>query len=64
MSLIYRKANTALVWSETNRLIAEWFADIQARKAEDNGEYRVLDLNPEMIQVSYACYRSVFGNVD
>jgi hypothetical protein len=42
------KANTALVWSETNRLLAEWFADIQARK---DGEYHLLDLNPQLIEV-------------
>jgi hypothetical protein len=42
------KANTALVWFETNRLLAEWFALIQARK---DGEYHGLDLIPELMEV-------------
>jgi hypothetical protein len=50
------KANTALVWSETNRLLAQWFADIQARK---DGEYNLLDLNPELIEVSDALMMSL-----
>jgi hypothetical protein len=47
------KANTALVWFETNRLLAEWFALIQARK---DGEYHVLDLIPELMEACDALY--------
>lgn len=54
--LATKKANNALVWAETIRVVNEWFNELDARQRRHPADLTI-DVVPDMVQVyhSHSC---------